>query len=346
MSYSSLAQKINNNASMLEQSLSKIENNNLDSVWAGEAHDQLTSNLKTSVNVMKNQIDNSKKLANALDSLQKYKDNNDSISSYKSSLNGLPDTEEYSSKRDYYRSKISSLESQNSNLRSSINSSLSAISSISTQFDLIVYQPTNSYGEYVVDLGELLALFQSGKLKSMSDSKKSSDSLYDFYSKEQVEGVLTQIKQNYRGRGAAVNCALGVMQMAANVGMKLDYDLLRGSNKLLTVDGIATGSDCVSFASWAISQGSDKIDKTYSTSEFVKLGNKIDYSQAVPGDVFTLKYSGSGGHVMLIVENHPETNSALVAEAKGDSVVLTNIKYSLLDKLKYSARDLSDFYVE
>lgn len=346
MGYSSLAQDIKNKASMLEQSLSKIENNTLDTVWAGEAHDELTTNLKTSVKVMKDQVNNAKKLANALESLQKYKDNNESISSYRSSLNGLPDTEEYSSKRSYYRSKISTLESQNSNLKSTINSSLGGISSVSTQFSLITYQPTNSYGEYVVDLGELLALFQSGKLKSMSDSNKSSDSLYDFYSKEQVEDVLSQIKQNYRGRGAAVNCALGVMQMAANVGMKLDYDLLRGSNKLLTIDGIATGSDCVSFASWAISQGSDKVDKTYSTSEFVKLGNKIDYSQAVPGDVFTLKYSGSGGHVMLVVENHPESNSALVAEAKGDSVVLTNIKYSTLNDLEYSARDLTDFYTE
>lgn len=344
MGYSSLAQKIRSNVSLVEQDVSAMKNVSLDSIWSGEAHDELTSNLKSSLSVLERQIESTKQLASALDSLQKYKDNDKKIDSLRSSRNSLPNTPEYDSKRNYYSSEINSLEATNSSLKSSINSSLGYVSSVSTQYTLVDYQPGNTYGEYVVDLNELLALFKSGKLVSLSDSNKSSDSLYDYYSKEEVSNVVSGIKQKYSGRGAAVNCALGVMNMAAQVGVKLDYDLLRGSNKLLTIDGIATGSDCVSFASWAISQGSDKVDKTYSTTEFVRLGHKIDYSQAQAGDVFTLKYSGSGGHVMLVVENHPESNKALVAEAKGDSVVLTEIKYSTLEKYEYTARDLTDFY--
>lgn len=346
MGYSSLAQRIRNNVSSVEQDVSKMKSVSLDSVWSGEAHDEITSNLKTSLSVLEKQIESTKQLANALDSLQKYKDNDKRIDSLRSSLNSLPNTEEYASKRSYYSNEINSLQSTNSSLKSSINSTLGYVSSVSTQFTLVDYQPSNTYGEYVVDLNELLALFKSGSLTQLSDSNRSSDSLYDYYSKEEVSNVMSDIKQKYSGRGAAVNCALGVMNMAAQVGVKLDYDLLRGSNKLLTEDGIATGSDCVSFASWAISQGSDKVDKTYSTSEFVKLGNKINYSQAQPGDVFTLKYEGSGGHVMLVVENHPEKGTALVAEAKGKNkgIELTEIKYSLLEEKRYTARDLTDFY--
>ena len=346
MSYSALASKIRNNASNFEQSISKVDGVSFDGVWAGDASTKLNSDLKTVITTLKKQKNYSNILADALDSLQKYKNNKEKIEGYQSDLNRLDNTEENASKRSYYREKINTLQSENSTLKSKINNSLNGFVSVSSQLSLVNYQPSNQYTEFVVDLHEMLALFESGKLVQMSDSNSNKDSLYDFYSKEEVDRVLREINTKYSGRNAAVNSALGVMQLAAQVGMKLDYDLLRGSNKLLSTDGIATGSDCVSFASWAISQGSDKVNKTYSTTEFVNLGKKIDYASAKSGDVFALKYSDPGGHVMLIVENHPETNSALVAEAGGKDrgVVLTNIKYSTLKKLNYSARDLTDFY--
>jgi cell wall-associated NlpC family hydrolase len=197
--------------------------------------------------------------------------------------------------------------------------------------------------DYIVDLGSLYSLFANNSLSQIS----SSSSLYDYYSRDTVYGRISEIKNQYSGRQAAVNCALGIIDMAASVGKKLNYELLRGTNDLLTIDKLVTGSDCVSFASWAISQGSEKVTKTFSTQEFVNLGTKIDYSQAQVGDVFTLKYADRGGHVMLVVENHPEQGSCLVAEAGGENrgVVLTEIKYSVLQDKKYTARDLTEFYI-
>ncbi len=343
MGYSAMADKIRNNASTLEQSIARLEGISLDAVWTGEAHDELTSNLKTSISAIKTQVRNSRSLADALESVQRYKNNKSSISDLKSSLNSIPDTPENDSKRDYYRNKINSLESQNNGLKTNIEAKL-GIESVSTQFEIVIYEPSKDYAEYVVDLADLLALFQSGSLKETSDRYNSRDSLYDFYTREEVNSVVSDIKNRYAGRSAAVNCALGVMQMAADVGIKIDYDLLRGSNKLLTTDDLVSGADCVTFASWAISQGTDKLSKTLNPQEFVNLGTKIDYSQAKMGDIFALKYADRGGHVMLVVDNDPESGRALVAEAKDEGIVLTNIKYSTLKDKKYSARDLTDIY--
>ncbi len=345
MDYSALADKIRNNVSSLEQAIARVEAISLDSVWAGEAHDEMTSNLDTTLSSLKSQADYSVKLANALDSLQKYKSNRESINDLYSKVNRTPKTEENASAIQSYESQISSLKSENSSLKTSIQSAIGSVPYVSSQMSLVTYEPSKDYSDFVVDIDEMLALFQSGKLTKISDSNGSSNSLYDFYSAEEVEGVISDIKQNYSGRDAAVNCALGVMQMAANVGMKLDYDFGGGHSAVTSLGQVATGTDCSSFASWAINQGASSTFGTVTTASLVSVGDKTSYENAKKGDILVYN-NGSNGHVVMVVDNDPETQQFLVVEASGSKtgVVMQTRSYSSLYSQNYQARDLTKIY--
>lgn len=344
MGYKEIANIIKSKLNTYSSAVNALDYKKFDSIWQGSTHDNLINQLKSTITSFNSQGSKLSEFANILEKLQQYKDNKEKISSLRDSLSKLDNTFENSSTISSLNSSISSLESTNNSLKSEINNYLSTIKCLNTNYEVINYEVPTDYTDYIVDLKSLYSLFESDSLKQIPDGNR--QSLYNYYSKDLVYERMSEIKSQYTGREAAVNCALGIIQMAADVNKKLNYSLRRGTNSLMTLDEVVSGADCCTFASWAISQGSDWVNKTYSTSEFVNLGNKIDYAQAQVGDVFTLKYSGRGGHVMLIVENHPETNSALVAEAGGEKrgVVLTEIKYSVLKDKKYTARDLTEFY--
>ena len=344
MSYKEIANTIKTKLNNFVVAVTAIDYNCFDTVWQGDAHTNLKTKLKSTVDNYNIEAKQINEFILVLEQLQQYKDNKEKLTSLQSSLSNLDNTTENANTINSLKSSISSLENVNSVIKSEINKYLASFNEVSTNFEVITYEPTTDYVDYIVDLNSLYSLFASDSLKQIPDGSR--QSLYDYYSKELVYEKMAEIQSQYSGRNAAVNSALGIIQMAAEVNKKLNYTLRRGTNSLMTLDEVVSGADCCTFASWAISRGSDKVDKTFSTSEFVNLGTKIDYSQAQVGDVFTLKYSGRGGHVMLVVENHPETNSALVAEAGGEDrgVVLTEIKYSVLQDKKYSARDLTEFY--
>ncbi len=339
MSYTTVAKNIRDKASKLNEVISNIERINFGSAWGGSAYTTQMNDLKSCLTALKTQRDNANKLADSLDNLQTYKDNDEKISSLNSSLRRLSDTPENQAAIASYRGQIKSLQSSNDTLKRTINSSIGGVSSSNVDIPLIDYKSSGDYKQYVVDLDDLLSIVQSGKLDQISRS----GSLYTYYDREQFLGNIESIKQQYSGRDAVVNCAIGAISMAASVNKSIGYELIKGTNALQTTDAMVQGTDCCTFASWALSQGSNQITKTYSTSEFNQLGTKIDYSQAKKGDIFTNKWS-TGGHVQVVVENHPEANFALVAESKGEGVVLTYIKYSTLQDNNYQARDLSSIY--
>jgi hypothetical protein len=343
MAYKDIATKIKTNLGSYSDAINAIDISGFNVVWYGDAHDNLISQLDSTKSLFSQCNTDLNGFVVVLEELQQYKENKEKISSLQSSLAKLDGSPENNSNRESLRSSINKLVDTNNSLKTSINSYLNSVKSINAKYDVIDFEPTKEYMDYIVDLGSLYSLFANNSLSQIS----SSSSLYDYYSRDTVYERISEIKNQYSGRQAAVNCALGIIDMAASVGKKLNYELLRGTNDLLTIDKLVTGSDCVSFASWAISQGSEKVTKTFSTQEFVNLGTKIDSSQAQVGDVFTLKYADRGGHVMLVVENHPEQGSCLVAEAGGENrgVVLTEIKYSVLQDKKYTARDLTEFYI-
>lgn len=344
MSYSSIAENIRSKVDTLNTSISNCEEINFDSVWGGSAHNNLTSNLDSALKAIKTQRDNALNLADALDDLQIYKDNEEKIDSINYALSNISNTEENQETIRKYNNQISGLQTTNSSLKTSIKTAINAITSVSTQFELVNYEPSDNYKEYAVDLSEMLLLFESGALTKLSDSNSSSDSLYDYYSEAEVDSMIAGIKEKYSGRDAAVNCALGVMQMAADVGLKLDYDWGGGHTTVTDIDAVATGVDCSAFASWAINQGASSTFNTRCTDSLVYVGDKVSYEDAQKGDILVYN-SGGEGHVVMIVDNDPETQQFLVVEASGKNagVIMQTRSYASLSGT-YQARDLSSIY--
>ena len=338
MNYTSKASSINTALSPFISAVSNIQKLSFDTVWSGDAHNTLTSNLSTSLKKIQAQRDAISVYTSALENLQMYKNNKEEIDSLRSEyLNLVGD--EYESRRQQLSGKITNLENTNTNLKSSIQNSLKSISSVSAEFEVVNYTPDNTYGDYILDLHDFLQLFQSGSLVKLSDNDGSNDSLYDYYSKEEVDNRINQIKGQYKGRNAAVNCALGVMEMAAQVGKKLDYDWGggHGGDGITDIDEVATGTDCSAFASWAINQGISNLVGPYG---MINLGKSTSYENAQGGDILV-----SSEHVVMIIANNPEAQQFLVAEANGsqEGVIMRTRSYAACSGA-YQAVDLSNLY--
>lgn len=343
MNYSSIASSIRSAISSLEQCVSGVKSISFSGVWSGDAYNNLSSNLNTSISNINTQKDESLKYADALDKLQEYKDKKETYDNLNNELNGIPNNAENASARHNLINEINSLGTSLSSLKSEIQSLLSGISSVGTEFEIINYQVSDNYSEYVVDLYDFLNLFNSGTLTKMSDSGTGS-SLYDYYSKEEVDNKINDIKSQYSGRSAAVNCALGIMEMAADVGVKLDYDWGGGHTSVTSTDAVATGTDCSAFASWAINQGAAENFNTQSTAGLIGVGSQTSFEDAQQGDILVYR-NNSQGHVVMIIDNDPETQQFLVAEAASPDtgVVMKTRSYASLAGI-YQARDLSSIY--
>lgn len=343
MDYGAIASDIR--ASVNSLNSEEIKSLEFDAIWSGKVHDSLTNNLTLAVSNIEKQKKSANTFADALDKLQKYKDNKEKIESLTTTLNNTADIPENASTRKSLISQINQLTTDNVSLKSSIESLLGTISSVGTEFDVITYDASEGedYKGYVVDLYDMLKLFTTNSLTKLPDGGSGS-SLYDYYSKEQVEAKMNEIKSQYKGRDAAVNCALGIMEMAAAVGKKLDYDWGGGHTAVTSLDQVATGTDCSSFASWAINQGANSTFNTLTTAGLINVGTNVKYENAQKGDILVYN-SGGNGHVVMIVDNDPEKQQFLVAEASGSNagVIMKTRSYSSLTGT-YQARDLSSIY--
>lgn len=342
MGYRSLATTIINKKFTLETAIQNIESISFDSVWSGGAHDKLTGDLKKIIESIKEQSSNIDTFVAALQYLQSYKDNRENQMTIQKILNSTPNTSENSEIITSLVSQSNNLSTNNNYLRQTINSLLTSLTTTSSIVEPINYTISDNEG-YILDINEFHELFENNDLTKLPDSGKSS--LYDYYTEEQVEQKLAEIKSMYSGRDAAVNCALGVMQMAADAGLKLDYDWGGGHTAVTENSAVASGVDCSAFASWAINQGSTETFNTRTTSGLINVGERVDYSQAQKGDILVYNTSDSG-HVVLIVENNPETETFLVAEANGSNsgVIMKERTYSSLKSNSYQARDLTTIY--
>lgn len=339
MNYSSAASSISSALKPIGQVISSINGLSFDAIWSGKAHDTLTKNLQTSIDKIKKQQSDVTTYTNALEQLQQYKDNKEKMETLRREFLSLNDEEDAAQKAQI-SSSITSLDTANNELKSNIVNALKSISSVSTEFSVVNYTADESYGEYVVDLYDFLKLFQSGSLTKLSDASGGNDSLYDYYSEEEVNNRINQIKQQYSGRDAAVNCALGIMQMAAQVGKKLDYDYGGGHVSETTLAHLASGVDCSSFVSWAINQGSKSTFNTMSTSGLINQGQKTSFEKAKKGDILV-----SSSHAIMVVDNDPNNQQFLVVEASSDNtgVIMQTKSYASLSGA-YQARDLSSIY--
>ena len=339
MEYNTIAVSIENKLTELTNKINQLNPNDFESIWKGKSKEKLITDLKNTITKINNEQEKVNKFAKALHILHSYKITKQQLDALRMQLNMTTSIPENESTIANLKSKISTFNSTATNLKKEINNILASFQQVSSTVEKVTYQQEQP--NYIVDLREYVDLFKNGNLKQISNS----GSLYKYVSEQEVKERMNIIKQNYTGRDAVVNSALGIVQIAAEKGVKLDYDLIKGTNRLQNIDGIATGSDCCTFASWALSQGSNNIQKTYNTTEFMSMGQKVDYSQVTTGDIYTNKYSG-GGHVMIVVENHPETNSATVVHAAGreKGIMVEEMRYKILADKNYIAQDLSGIY--
>lgn len=342
MGYSSIASSIRNKAKTVDTVLSSVKGISFEGVWSGDAYSTQSTKLAESLMSISSQKELALKLADALDKLQQYKDNKEKIESLQRELNSLTDNEDNASSISSLRSQISQLQTSNNTLRSDIGAIVSGFSAVATKYEVVNHEVSTDYDDYVVDLADMLTLFNSGTLSKIPDSGKSS--LYNYYSQEEVDARINEIKSQYSGRDAAVNCALGIINMAADVGLKLDYDWGGGHSTVTDVDHVATGTDCSAFASWAINQGASSTFNTRTTAGLINVGTQISYEDAQKGDILVYN-TGGKGHVVMIVDNDPETQQFLVVEASGSNtgVIMQTRSYASLSGT-YQARDLSSIY--
>ncbi len=343
MGYSSIATSIRSKSSLVSDSLSAISNISFSSNWKGSAYESLTSKVTEIIGKIEKEQSNINTFADALDKLQKYKDNKKTISNYKSKLSSYPTTAKYKNIRSQYSSAISALENSNSNLRKEIvavMSSFGAVSSESIMLDLGAI--TNGNINYVIDVHALLEIYKSGKLTKLGDGV----SLYNYIPEEQVLQMLSNIQSEYSGREAAVNSALLMLSLAAQNNVKLDYEHkgTKGQEPYVPTAQVASGVDCNPFASWVVDKGTENGFQWRPVGCFKEVGTAIpqsNWDQAQPGDVFV-----SDGHVGVIIENDPSTNTFICAEASGSNVgiILQTRTYSSLKKNDYQIRDMTNVY--
>lgn len=341
MDYCAIAASIKEKAETMGSATSNIKSSSFDSIWKGSAHDNLISDLSNSLTRINDQKKSAKAFAEALEKIEKYKNNKKEIEILYASLDAIVDDETNSraniSKRKRIGNKIEYYRGLNAGLRGTINSALNGISSINSELTKVNYDPTSdsNYKEYVVNIQELASLFKSGNLKTFGMSSNSS-SFYDYYSNEEINTRLNEIKSQYTGRDAAVNCALGVMEMAASVGGKLN---LGWGTPSTTYDSNTLGNEYSSFASWAVNQGCSNNNLT--AAKIVNNGTSTTYEQAQKGDVLV----SSSGSLVMIVDNNTDEQEFLVAEVSNanDGVVVQSKSYASLTG-NYQALDLSSIY--
>ena len=349
MGYSAIVATIKGKQSSISDTATNIESISFDSVWSGGAHDNLTSSLKTIIENLNTQDSNISSFCTGLILLQSYKDNKEKMETLQAALNYLPSGEEYASESSSIQSQISSLSTTNSQLRTSITGLMNSISAASSADINLV--SLNFDMEYLYEAQDLLDIYKSG-LKKLGDGV----SLYSYYDQydedgnlivsgqDYVEGIITNIQNNYSGREAAVNCALAMLQLAADAGVKMDYEHkgTMGIEPYVPTSQVASGVDCNPFASWVVDKGTEGGFQWRPVGEFKSVGETLDdWTQAQPGDVFV-----SNGHVGIIIENDPETETFICAEASGSNVgIITQTRtYSSLKNNGYQIQDMTNVY--
>lgn len=348
MSYSSIASQIRSYCSSISSICSGINSSELDSIWSGSAHDTLTNNLSIATSAMDDELSQLESFADILVKVDEYKDILKDITDLESKINNwlanVTEEYNYSSEISSAQRNISSLENKKENLKKEIRTALSGISSSSTQFTVIEAEDATDLSSIAFDVRALLAKFQQGGLVKMGNG----DTLYNYYNQNDVENYLSTIKTQYSGRNAAVNCTLAMIDLAADVGGKLNYNWGGGHNESYTsTSSVAAGADCSAFASWAVNQGSVDPFATMTTSGLINQGTNIDYSNAQAGDLL-VKDNNGDGHVVFVIENDPATQTVIVAEANSSAVgtILSTKTYDSLAGQSYLARDMSSIYGE
>ncbi len=352
MGYSALASSIKSKQTAISDSSAKIEAIDFDAIWSGGAHDKLTSSLKKIISNLKAQEESVSTFCTGLILLDTYKKKKTTVATLINTLNFIPNDEEHAAERSMLKSEINKQSSQLDSIKPSIIRTFESISTISPTD---VKPVTITYGDlnYMFDLDEIKAMYDNG-LKKLADG----ESLYKYYDqydengnlivsgKDYVEGLIQEITKNYSGREASVNAALAILQLAADKGVKLDYEHkgTAGIEPYVPTAQVASGVDCNPFVSWMVDKGTPGGFQWRPVGEFKNVGEKRsreDWVNAQPGDVAV-----NNGHVTMIIENNPEEGKVIIAHASGGSkgIITSTLSYNYLASEGYQIQDMTNVY--
>ena len=362
MGYSLIASNLRNELTSLDTSITNTNEISFDGIWKGAAHDSLTAALDQVVAKLKIEKDKVEAYAGLLDNLQTYKNNQDIISALQNQLYNIPYTKENEYKINYLSNLIQDNLNKNAQLKANLQNAFGSFGAVGTELHLVTYvQPSTP--QYLINAQELKALYDNrwgdgdgisgNPLKKLGDGQ----SIYDYYNKvdengniipgsgrEYVEGLIMNIKSTSTGREAAVNSALTMLKLAADKGVKLDYEHkgTMGIEPYVPTSQVASGVDCNPFASWVVDKGTENGFQWRPVTEFKNVGETLsDWTKAQPGDVFV-----NSGHVGIIIENDPTTGTFICAEASGSDIgiILQTRKYSSMQNSGYQIQDMTSVY--
>ncbi len=361
MGYSAIASTLRTKCSELEGFVSNTKSISFDTVWSGSAHDSMSTSLVELIAKVETEISNIRTFADALDSLQKYKDHREKINQLKLQYYNMPNTEENKTARANLNSTINTLTVSNTQARNSIIKAISNYGAVSSEIEVVTYDSSvEDYGQFIVDVDKLVATYANNYYDDNPADPLTilnGGSLYDYYNKYDengnviegsgkayVEGVIKGIQEKYSGRDAAVNSALAILQLAADKGIKLDYEHkgTNGYEPYVPTSQVASGVDCNPFVSWCVDKGVEGGFQWRPVGNFQSIGTKIEYSDwntAKPGDLLS-----SEGHIIMIVDNDPVNSKFTIAHASGGSrgILVEEKSYNSFDN--YTVRDMTAVY--
>ncbi len=206
----------------------------------------------------------------------------------------------------------------------------------------------------------LIKIGDHGSLYTRYDSVDENGQKIEGTGKEYVENIIDGISISYSGREASVNAVLTILKLAADKGVKLDYQHKGTSESSPTVstEDVASGVDCNAFVSWALNFGTKEQFNWRHVGGIAECSTKIEHSLSQPGDIlyrrrnesFFINSKGKkvsrGDHIAIIIENNPKTEEIIYAEASGDNIgiILNKATYTQLTVLGMKAGDMSNLY--
>ncbi|MGN1371059.1 MAG: hypothetical protein ACI4XM_02105 [Candidatus Coprovivens sp.] len=362
-SYSDISTNVDTGKGNINSSISDIKNISFAGVWSGSAYNNLSGALESVLSRMEKEKTNIETFSQAMTKLEKYKENKEKIAKLEEEIASIvipTDDEkaaaEASSRKAALEREKQGLVDDNKTLRAEIESLLATITAISPEIRTITFDPNNykDYMEYIEDLAELKSIYDTaGRLRMLGES----DSLYNYYNvydengnlvmsgQDYVEGVIKDIQEKYSGREAAVNSAIAILSLAADKGIRLNYEHSgTDSDPYVRTSDVATGVDCNPFVSWCLDKGVPGGFQWRPVGNFTSIGKGYSYENwgnAKPGDVLC-----NGGHVTIILDNDPATGQFLIAEASGqvNGIRTKSVTYQTLRNNGYTCRDMTDIY--
>lgn len=370
MDYSSQSGTIKNQLSGVNDSVSNINGIDFDSVWSGEVHDQLVTTLNKAINDVNTTKENVEKYTEALELLQQYKEIVEKIEALEAELASIPEYEAgifgvtdaiNAIRRASIEAQINELTTKKTELYNKVLTALSSCIEISPEEVNAPSYTNTALFDYTIDPNSLVVKYLTlgpgnvyhGSLYNLYNKTDANGNVIEGSGRQYVNSILASIENTYSGREAVVNSVLASLQLAADKGVKLQYTnsgANTGTIPYNTDEQMADGMDCCAYVSWALNKGTAKPFHWEGVTALANMGEEISYSEALPGDIFVIDETNDGGrgHVGIIIENNPETETFIIADASGaGSVAISEVSYATFQQESaggFKVRSYEDYY--